>query len=151
MAKLELSDVFDLFDDEGDEKIDGSQIGDVIRAMGCKPTNEVITKAVGKEYKKGEKRLDMNEFKGFYDKVSKEKDTGSKNDYIEGLRVFDKEGKGLIPAAEVRHCLMGLGERLDKESVDLLTEGLEDADGMIKYHAFVERIMTAPGEEQAAS
>lgn len=58
----------------------------------------------------GEKRIDINELKGYYDKISKEKDTASKNDYVEGLRVFDKEGKGLIPAAEVRHCLMGLGK-----------------------------------------
>jgi hypothetical protein len=43
---------------ESSGKIDGTQIGDVVRAAGLKPTNAMVHKASGQEYKrKGEKRI----------------------------------------------------------------------------------------------
>jgi myosin light chain 6 len=57
-----------------DGKIDGTQIGDVVRACGLKPTNAMVTKASGQEYKrKGEKRLTFEEWLPIYEQLSKEK------------------------------------------------------------------------------
>lgn len=57
-----------------DGKIDGTQIGDVVRACGLKPTNAMVVKASGQEYKrKGEKRLTFEEFMPIFDQLSKEK------------------------------------------------------------------------------
>ena len=46
----------------------------------------------------------------------------------EAFRVFDKEGNGFISAAEMRHIMMNLGEKLTEDEVDeMVHEG--DIDG----------------------
>lgn len=42
--------------------------------------------------------------------VAKNRDQGTYEDYLEGLRVFDKEGDGKVMGAELRHVLTTLGE-----------------------------------------
>lgn len=52
---------------------------------------------------------------------------------MEGLKVFDKEECGKIMAAELRHVLLALGERLNTEEVDELLKGVEDGEGLVNY------------------
>jgi hypothetical protein len=62
------------YDEELDGKIDGTQIGDVVRAAGLKPTNAAVWKAAGQEYKrKGEKRLTFEEWAPIYEQLTKER------------------------------------------------------------------------------
>ena len=52
----------------------------------------------------------------------------------EAFRVFDKEGNGFISAAEMRHIMMNLGEKLTEDEVDeMVHEGDIDGDGQINY------------------
>ncbi|VDM68817.1 unnamed protein product [Strongylus vulgaris] len=70
----QLKEIFNLYDEELDGKIDGTQIGDVVRAAGLKPTNAMVTKASGQEYKrKGEKRITFEEWLPIFEQLSKEK------------------------------------------------------------------------------
>jgi myosin light chain 6 len=143
--KEEAKEVFSLYDDEGDGKIDGIQVGCVARALGLKPTNAMVHKAAGKEYKKaGEKRLTFEEFYPIYEQLSKEKDAGTFADYMEGLRVFDKDETGKITSAELRHVLLALGERLTIEDVTECLQGVEDGEGMVNYKSFIEKIVAGP-------
>jgi myosin light chain 6 len=143
-SKDEAKDVFNLYDDEGDGKIDGSQIGDVARACGLKPTNAMVTKASGQEYRKGEKRIAFEEWLPIYEQLQKEKEVGTFHDFMEGLKVFDKDESGKILGAELRHVLLALGERLTTEQVDEMMEGAEDAEGMVNYEAFIKKVMAGP-------
>jgi len=147
MPKDDPKEVFNLFDDEGDGKIDGTQIGDVARALGVKPTNEMVEKAAGQKYRRGEKRLKFEEFYPIYEQLAKEKPVGTVNDFIEGLRVFDKEENGKITAAELKHVLLALGERLDQDQVAEIMDGAEDPEGMINYTTFVKKITAGPFPE----
>ncbi len=57
-------------------------------------------------------------------------------------QVFDKDGNGFISAAELRHIMTNLGEKLTDEEVDeMIREADVDGDGQINYDEFVDMMM----------
>ncbi|RCN46105.1 hypothetical protein ANCCAN_07877 [Ancylostoma caninum] len=79
----QLKEIFNLYDEELDGKIDGTQIGDVVRAAGLKPTNAMVTKASGQEFKrKGEKRITFEEWLPIFEQLSKEKASFSRTSFV---------------------------------------------------------------------
>ena len=64
----------------------------------------------------------------------KMKDTDSEEEIKEAFRVFDKDGNGFISAAELRHVMTNLGEKLTDEEVDeMIREADIDGDGQVNY------------------
>lgn len=50
------------------------------------------------------------------------------------MQVFDKNGDGYISAAELRHVMTTLGERLTEEEVsEMVKEADMDGDGQVNY------------------
>lgn len=158
MADLDASDiedvqeVFDLYDfwDGRDGLVDAAKVGDLLRCTGLNPTVELVNKNGGTK-KFGEKQYKFEEILPIYKVVSDEKDTGTFADFMEAFKTFDREGQGYVAAAEVRHVLTSLGERLtDNEVSDIIkfTGTEEDLDGNIKYEEFIKRVMAGPKEKK---
>ena len=63
------------------------------------------------------------------------KDRDTEEDEIrEAFRVFDKDGNGYISAAELRHVMTSLGEKLTEEEVEeMIIEADTDGDGQLNY------------------
>ncbi|KAL7989642.1 hypothetical protein Chor_012308 [Crotalus horridus] len=145
----EFKEAFQLFDRTGDGKILYSQCGDVMRALGQNPTNAEVMKVLGnpKSDEMNMKTLSFEQFLPMMQTIAKNKDQGCFEDYVEGLRVFDKEGNGTVMGAEIRHVLVTLGEKMTEEEVEMLVAGHEDSNGCINYEAFVRHILSGVGAD----
>ena len=61
---------------------------------------------------------------------------------IEAFKVFDRDGNGFISAAELRHVMTNLGEKLTDEEVDeMIREADVDGDGQINYEELVKMMI----------
>ena len=63
--------------------------------------------------------------------------------FATAFKVFDKDGNGFISAAELRHVMTNLGEKLtDEECDEMIREADIDGDGQINYEEFVKMMMS---------
>jgi len=143
----EAKDAFIIFDEmyEGND-VDAFYLGDILRALGCNVTN-AICEAKGMTAALGEARITFDAFLPVLDEIIADKSsTGLKEDYIEGLKVFDKESTGKVPLAEIQNCLCSLGEKLEAAQADTLMKLLsmvEDDDGNVEYMEFIDKLLKA--------
>lgn len=135
----ECQEVFAIFDNKGDGCIPVKIIGDVLRAMGQNPTEADITKCIESLDREG--RISFEVFLPILQTVIKNRKVYTHEDIAEGLRHFDNDGTGFISAAEFRHLLTALGEKLSEEETEQLFEGFVNDDGKVNYEQFIKQIM----------
>ncbi|XP_073698053.1 myosin light chain 1, skeletal muscle isoform [Garra rufa] len=137
-------EAFGLFDRVGDSKVAFNQIADIMRALGQNPTNKEVTKILGNPTADdmANKRVDFEGFLPMLQFVVNSPNKATYEDYVEGLRVFDKEGNGTVMGAELRIVLSTLGEKMNEAEIDALMQGQEDENGCVNYEAFVKHIMS---------
>nr|ACO14847.1 Myosin-2 essential light chain [Caligus clemensi] len=135
----EFQEAFMLFDTEGDGMIPANQVGEVLRALGQNPTEAEVKRLV--QNQKTEGRVTFETFIPILQAVSSKPVTDTMEDFVEGLRRFDKDGNGFISSAELRHLLTSLGEKMTEDDVDSLIHGQEDSSGNINYEEFVKMVL----------
>merc|ERR1711942_53741 len=133
MSEADAKDAFIIFDEayEGND-VDAFYMGDILRALGCNVTNAKVLE-VGGTAALGEKRITFEEFKPIHAAVKADlSSTGCKEDYIEGLKVFDS--------------LCSLGEKLESKESEKLVELLgvvADEEDMISYMDLIDKLLAA--------
>ena len=61
---------------------------------------------------------------------------------IEAFQVFDKDGSGILSAAEIRHVLGNLGDRLSEEEVQGMVAECLDGQPTLNYNSFISRMLS---------
>ncbi|XP_075512001.1 calmodulin-7-like [Primulina tabacum] len=136
----EFKEAFSLFDKDGDGCITTKELGTVMRSLGQNPTEAELQDMINEVDADGNGTIDFPEFLNLM--ARKMKDTDSEEELKEAFRVFDKDQNGFISAAELRHVMTNLGEKLTDEEVDeMIREADVDGDGQINYEEFVKIMM----------
>ncbi|KAK2857039.1 hypothetical protein Q5P01_005774 [Channa striata] len=139
----DFKEAFGLFDRIGDSQVAYNQVADIMRALGQNPTNKDVVKILGNPTAEemANKRINFDAFMPML-KAVHALPKGTYDDFVEGLRVFDKEGNGTVMGAELRIVLATLGEKMTEQEIDALMAGQEDENGSVHYEAFVKHIMS---------
>ncbi|XP_053112231.1 calmodulin-like protein 3 [Hemicordylus capensis] len=133
---IEFKEAFALFDTNGDGVITSKELGTVMRSLGHNPTEAELQTMVSEVDANGTGTVDFSEFLSLMAKRTRDMD--SEEEIREAFRVFDKDGNGYISAAELRHVMTNLGEKLTNEEVDeMIKEADVDRDGRVNYEEFV--------------
>ncbi|KAJ8308351.1 hypothetical protein KUTeg_013225 [Tegillarca granosa] len=159
----EFKEAFSLFDKDGDGTITSKELGIVMRSLGQNPTeaelqdmiNEVdadvcrvsdmqirvssskrltLSPILGSTYitNNGNGTIDFPEFLTMMCKRMKDVDT--EDELRQSFQIFDKDGNGYISAAELKHVMLSLGEKLtDEEIEEMIKEADVNNDGQVDY------------------
>lgn len=107
-----------------------------MRSLGQSPTEAELQDMITEVDANKDGTIDFKEFLNLMAKKMKETDT--EEELREAFKVFDKDGNGFISAAELRHVMTNLGEKLSDQEVDeMIKEADTDGDGQVDYAEFV--------------
>merc|ERR1712223_604295 len=132
---------FDVYDFKGDGNVDAFYAGDLIRACNLNPTAEV-----GGESEKGKKQLKKADVFPMYKACKDSKDQGGFHDFVEILKLYDKNDDNTMMGHELFRLLTDLGEKLTKEEAkSLMKELCEPADdeGFMPFIPLLQRMCAA--------
>ena len=133
--------ICDIYDWDGKGEIDLFFLGDVMYALGMNTTKKVCV-GLGQTDEEGKK---FAKFDDVVEKVNAAKDTpsGTFADYVELLKLYDKNCNGTMMLAELENILANLGDEIPKDDVKNLIAEMcdpEDEDGFFPYMPFVDRL-----------
>ena len=134
-----LKDIFYLFDQHKDNKIDTNEVGVTLRALGIYLSQEDISQITNEIDPSGCGKVTYEQFKDLY--ITKLSTNKKVNDLVKAFKSFDKENKGVINLNELKHGLTVLGEPLSDYEIELLMEEANcDENGNVDYIKLSEKI-----------
>jgi len=147
-TSLEVDDIkvlfgcFQLFDVKKQDYLLADEIGEVMRAMGFRPTEEELQEIL--------KEIDEDGSGEFCQLCAKflveDPDIETmKRELKDAFRIYDKEGQGYITTETLRGLISELLAPLTGEELDGIIEELdEDGSGTMDFDEFCEMMMSAP-------
>ncbi|XP_040385423.1 calmodulin-like protein 5 [Oryza brachyantha] len=146
----EFREAFSFFDKDGDGCITLEELDTVVRSLGQTPTREELAEMIRDVDADGNGTIEFAEFLALMARKAVRCGGGggagggadADEELREAFKVFDKDQDGLISAAELRHVMISLGEKLTDEEVEqMIREADLDGDGQVNFDEFVRMMM----------
>jgi len=139
----ECKRICDIYDWDGKGQLDLFYLGDIMYAMGFNTTKKVCV-SLGQTDEEGKKFAKFDEVVEKCNTAVKTPDSqGTYNDYVDLLKLYDKNSNGTMMLAELDNILCNLGDEIPKEDVKKLFDEIcdpEDEDGFFPYMPFLNRL-----------
>merc|ERR1712215_538567 len=136
---------FDLFDTKKQEVLSGDDLGEIMRAMGFRPTEEELADLLHEVDEDGSGEIEFGEFCQLCATfLVEDPDMETmKKELKDAFRVYDKEGQGFITNDTLRELIGDLLAPLTDEELDGIIDELdEDGSGSMDFDEFCEMMMT---------
>merc|ERR1712073_159968 len=136
---------FDLFDTKKQDFLSADDLGEIMRAMGFRPTEEELVDLLHEVDEDGSGEIEFGEFcqlcaTGLVEDPDLET---MKKELKDAFRIYDKEGQGFITNDTLRALIGELLAPLTDEELDGIIEELdEDGSGSMDFDEFCEMMMT---------
>ena len=105
-----------------------------MRSLGLSPSEAEVADLLNEIDVNGNHRIEFSEFLALMSRQLKA--TDSQQELLEAFKVFDKNGDGFISAAELKHVLTSIGEKLTDAEVDDMLREVSDNTGEIDIEQF---------------
>ena len=155
--------ICDIYDWDGKGELDLFYLGDIMYAMGYNTTKKVNTSSdfssvyvnlkcyfhqvcvgLGQTDEEGKKFAKFDDVVSKVEEALKTPDSqGTYADYVELLKLYDKNQNGTMMLAELDNILCNLGDEIPKEDVQKMFAEIcdpEDEDGLFPYMSFLDRL-----------
>jgi len=129
----ELRAAFDIFDKNKDGTISITELEEVLKNMGEKPTKDDMKRMMANVDKDGDKNISFDEFVTLMASAK----TSSEDELRQAFRVFDADGNGTIDKPELKRVMEMVGEAVTKEQLDAMFKLADvNGDGEISFDEF---------------
>jgi calmodulin len=136
----EYKEAFSLFDKSSNGTIAANQLGTVMRLLGLYPGETELSEMISVVDADGLGTIDFPEFLTLM--AHKIQDVDTDKDFTEAFKVFDRDGSGLLSAAEIRYYMQTFGKNVTEAEVEEIISALDlGGDGQIPYEQVVELMM----------
>ncbi|KXT18482.1 hypothetical protein AC579_2260 [Pseudocercospora musae] len=159
--KEHFKDAFGLFDKNGDGEISAAELGEVMRSLGLKPTDQELQDMLQEVDADNSGSIDLNGKSARFTDCSQHVNLSDKYALLTGtpefmtmmshratavdteeelrqaFNVFDRDGSGTISVTELRDMLKALGDNLTDAEVDQIMKSADtDGDKTISFEEF---------------
>jgi len=143
MSSEDFRRAFDLYDINHDGVISSSELKGVLISFGYHASDQDLKDIVADLDSNRNGVIDYPEFLRLMEthpaKVGEEMRA---EDIVEAFRAFDKDGNGVITAAEIKVSMEAMGQKLtDAEVQDMIREADVNGDGLINYEEFARMML----------
>merc|ERR1712077_170601 len=142
-----LKTCFDLFDTKKVDFLSADDLGEIMRAMGFRPTEEELKDLLLEIDEDGSGEIEFAEFCQLCATfLVEDPDMETmKRELKDAFRIYDKEGNGFITTETLRGLISELLAPLTEEELEGILEELdEDGSGSMDFDEFCEMMMTKP-------
>merc|ERR1712217_542744 len=142
-----LKTYFDLFDTKKVDFLSADDLGEIMRAMGFRPTEDELKELLLEIDEDGSGEIEFAEFCQLCATfLVEDPDMETmKRELKDAFRIYDKEGLGYITTETLRGLIGELLAPLTEEELEGILEELdEDGSGSMDFDEFCEMMMTKP-------
>lgn len=135
----EIKSIFELFDKNGDGKLENSEIKSFMNAIGRDPSDEEIQKLIEKADSDKNGFITIDEFLVYMDDVYVLQ-PDQIEDLVDAFKIFDVDKSGTISKKEFENILTkyGANEFSEEDIKDIFNMIDIDKDGTINYAEFID-------------